>query len=94
MVKYKDFYIRMINQNRQLFIDFTSAYERFMLDPDKNKEEFNRLGKEVNIIVRRTDNKLCSQTEQSNYNKFSVGLSDKFWEMVRENYPFIDKVSK
>ena len=94
MVKYKEFYTRMINQNKELFENFAKAYEQFVTDPEKYKEQFNTIGKEINVIVRRTDNKLCAQTELSQYNKFSSGLSDKFWEMVRENYPFIDKVSK
>jgi len=94
MVKYKEFYTRMINQNKELFENFSKVYKQFEKEPEKFKEEFNTIGREVNVVVRRTDNKLCAQTEQSNYNKFSMGLSDKFWEMVRENYPYIDKVSK
>ena len=94
MVKYKQFYTRMLNQNKELFESFARVYELFEQDSAKYKEQFNTIGKEINVIVRRTDNKLCAQTELSQFNKFSSGLSDKFWEIVRENYPYIDKVTK
>lgn len=94
MVKYKEFYTRMINQNKELFDEFSKVYDLFEQDSEKYREQFNAIGKEINVIVRRTDNKLCAQTELSQYNKFSTGLSDKFWEIVRENYPYIDKVTK
>jgi len=84
----------MINQNKELFDNFSRLYDLMQQDEQKYKNEFNVIGKKVNVVVRRTDNKLCAQTELSQFNKFSISLSNKFWEIVRENYPYIDKVSK
>jgi len=91
MVKYKQFYTRMLNQNEELFRNFTKAYEDYTNDSSK-KSEFDEIGREVNMVVKRTENKLCMQTDIGKFSNFSSNLADKFWVLVRENYPYIDKV--
>src|SRR3989344_5282975 len=43
-------------------------------------------------IVHEYEDRLCKNTENGIYNKFSGGLSEKFQGLVRAHFPLIDHV--
>lgn len=82
----------MIEENKELFDDFTQVHEAFILNPDANKTRFNQMGAEVLDIIREYERVLCGKTESGQYGKFSTGLSQKFWDEIRKVYRKIDFV--
>ncbi len=92
MTKFKVYFDKMLSENRELFNNFTSIHFEYSIDPDANQEKFNKIGEHVLDVVREWDNRLCNNTERGMYNKFSTGLSEKFWEEIRKHYPLIDHV--
>lgn len=82
----------MLSQNKDLFMRFKDIHDRFALDPDHTKTEFNVLGEEVLTIIRKYESRLVGSTERSQYSKFSTNLSEKFWSGVRSLFPKIDFV--
>ncbi len=80
----------MLQNHQDLFAKFKDIHDKFAVDPDTHKLEFNKIGAEVLDIVRRYEHKLCGSTERSSFSKFSANLSDKFWQGVRAVFPKID----
>lgn len=81
----------MIEQNRDLFLDFKEVHDQFVSD-EGYKDEFNEKGAKVVEIIREYEKKLTSQQDRGQYSKFSSGLSDKFWDQIRTFLPRIDFV--
>lgn len=90
--KFRKFYTLMTNQNEALFNKFEEVHANYVLNPKKNKEEFNKLGTEVVDIIRFWERKLCSGMERSNNAVYSDKLADKFWNEVRTRFSHIDMV--
>jgi len=82
----------MIDENKDIFTSFFSIHDAYVLDPGKNQEKFNEIGKKIQDIVRVYERKLCGKTEGGMYSKFSTNLSEKFWGLVRSDFPKIDCV--
>ncbi len=82
--KFEKQYMEMIELNK-------SAFEE-LKEKGKNpkSEEFAEIQRKIIRIVRRTEDRLCSKTENARYGSFSTNLADKFWEKVRESYPEVD----
>ena len=91
-VKYKQYFRNAIKKNKDLFDSFDDIYEKYDGNPKKWENDFKKLGGEVLIELKKTEDKLCQQSEKSSYAKFSQQLADKFWEEVRKHYPKIDEV--
>ncbi len=89
--KYRQLFLEMIENNRDLFLDFKDIHDRFLND-DSLKDEFNEKGAKVVEIIRDYERKLTSQQDKGQYSKFSSGLSDKFWDQIRGFLPHIDFV--
>lgn len=89
--KYRQLFLEMIENNRDLFLDFEDIHDRFLND-DSLKDEFNEKGAKVVEIIRDYERKLTSQQDKGQYSKFSSGLSDKFWDQIRGFLPHIDFV--
>ncbi len=83
----------MVDDYEEFFTEFKVLHEKYVEDPDQYGDEFNETGQKVLRIIRRYENELCSRSENSGYGKFSENLSEKFWEMVRGYFPFIDSVA-
>ncbi len=92
MQKYQTMFTRMIDENKELFDNFTAVHDAFVLNPDMNKDRFNQIGSEVLDIIRQYERILCGKTESGQYGKFSTGLSQKFWDEIRKVYRKIDFV--
>lgn len=92
MVKYKKAFKEMLEYNQQLFNEFKVIHDSFGKDQDKWRDKFNETGTKALRVIRRYENELCSKSENTGFGKFSMNLSDKFWEEVRGLLPLIDKV--
>lgn len=90
--KFKKFYTLMTDQNEALFNSFEVIHNNYVLNPKKNKEDFNNLGVQVVDIIRFWERKLCSGMERSNNAVYSDKLADKFWKEVRTRFSHIDMV--
>jgi len=92
MVQYQVIYQTMVDENKKLFDQFFKLHEAYMHDPKKWQAEFNTVGREFQDIIRVYERRLCGKTESGQYSKFSQNLSEKFWGLVRKDFPKIDFV--
>ena len=90
MTKTQHYYDLMLKQNGPLFEQFKKVHELYSTDPKSNQEEFNKVGYQVQDIIRRFENMLCSKSEGSGYGKYSSNLADKFHELIKKEFPKID----
>lgn len=91
VAKYRQLFLDMMQENRDLFLDFKEVHDKYIED-DNYKEEFNSKGAKVVDVIRDYERKLTSQQDKGQYSKFSSGLSDKFWDQIRSFLPRIDFV--
>ena len=92
MTKFKEFYERMIQNNKPLFDDFIKLHREYSIDQDGMQEKFNEEGAKVVSVIREWESKLCSTSERAGYGSYTSNLSEKFWEEVRKNFPLIDYI--
>ena len=92
MQKYETIFLRMMEENKELFDNFTLVHEAFIINPGANKTRFNQLGSEVLDVIREYEHILCGKTESGQYGKFSSNLSQRFWDEIRKRYRKIDFV--
>ncbi len=92
MTKYKEMVDRMMNEQKELFDNFSDIHREYMLHPNQWQKLFNEYGGEVMDIIRDYDRKLCAQMGKGQYSKFTETLSEKFWQEVRKVFPKIDFV--
>jgi hypothetical protein len=90
MKQYQVIYQLMIDQNHDLFKRFFEIHEQYVLSPKANQDAFNTIGRDVQDVVHDYERRLCGKTESGQYSKFSANLSDKFWGLLRKDYPKID----
>lgn len=92
MTKSIEFFNDMLEYNKELFDEFKEIHDKYALQPEKFKDEFNDKGQEVLRVIRKYENMLCGKQEGGKYGKFSAKLADSFWEPVRKLFPKIDFV--
>ncbi|HLD92121.1 MAG TPA: hypothetical protein VI795_01855 [Patescibacteria group bacterium] len=90
--KYKDYFERMIDNNKEDFKKFNVLYNKYIKSQDELQDQFNNEGKKILEIIRQWEGKLCSQTEKAGFGNYSTNLSEKFWTEVRKTYPLIDYI--
>lgn len=92
MPKYRDYFRKMLEENEELFANFSQVHSKYANDKQTHQEEFNKVGDEVMLVVREWEGRLCGHSEKGQYAKFSSTLADKFWEEVKAFFPLIDFV--
>lgn len=92
MTKYQQYFSLMLVENKDAFESFKPIHDQYALDPKTYQEKFNKAGAPIMDILHEWENRLCAQSERSQYGKFSNTLSEKFWAQVRTYYPQIDWV--
>ena len=92
MTKYRQYLLKMLNDNKRLFEDFKKIHDEYSLIPEALQKEFNEQGEKVLEVIREYENRLCANTERGMYNKFSTQLADKFQNEVRTHFPMIDHI--
>ncbi len=89
--KYKDYFKKMLAENRELFAEFEKWQEEYR-NRKLSQEEYNRKGAAVLPVIKEWETRLCSHMEGGKYNVYSSKLAEKFWEEVRKKFPLIDFV--
>ena len=92
MVKYKEYYQKMLQDNGDIFVSFKNLHESYTLNPQSHQKEFNEKGEKVLEIIREYENRLCTNTERGMYNKYSTKLAEKFQNEVRTHFPMVDRI--
>lgn len=92
MTKHEKYYVEMIEANQEIFNKFIDLHDKYSKEPNKWQNEFNTQGKKVVEIIRDWERRLCGHSEKGQYAKFSDKLADKFWNIVRTDFPKIDFV--
>lgn len=92
MTKYKEYFLKMLNENKEVFDEFKKLHDLYAQDEDKYQEMYNTDGNKVMDIVREYENRLCRQTEKGMYNVFSPKLSEKFHEEIQKQFPLFDHI--
>lgn len=80
----------MIDQNLKLFSSFQTLHDDYVKNPTLWQEKFNLEGVKILEIIREWERKLCQHSERGQFGKYSSSLAEKFWNIVRIDYPKID----
>lgn len=91
MTKYEEYFNRMVAENEDKFSEFREVHDAYAEDPTL-QDEYNDVGKPILDIIREYEDKLCNRSEGSGYGAYAGNLADKFWSLVRQEYPMIDRV--
>ncbi|MBU0845847.1 hypothetical protein KKH23_01430 [Patescibacteria group bacterium] len=92
MTKYREYYQKMVDNNKEVFENFQRLHDRYVLDEEKWQEEFNKEGEKILLVIQEYENKLCSQSEKGGYSHFTPKLAEKFREEVRKHFSMIDHI--
>ncbi len=92
MTKYKEYFLRMIEENKDAFEKFKVLHANYDLDDTKYQDEFNREGEKILNIAHDWENRLCKHSESSGYGNYTTGLAEKFQAELRTLFPLIDHV--
>lgn len=90
--KYRNLFMEMLENHRDLFLDFKEVHDKYVENEEEYKKEFNDKGAKIVEIIRDYEMKLTAQQNKGQFSKFSSKLSDKYWEQVRGLLPRIDFV--
>lgn len=90
--KYQKYFQLMVEKNKKLFDDFQVVHNGFALNPEKWEDRFHTNGREVLDVIRDWERRLCSGMERGNNAVYSNKLAEKFWGLVKEKLPLIEKV--
>ena len=90
--KYREYYEKMVAENRQLFDDFLKIHDLFKQDSTLNTEQFHQVGQKVVDKIRDFDRRLCSAMGRGVFSTYSQKLSEKFWDLARQDFDQIDMV--
>lgn len=92
MVKYKQYYQQMADENTALFARFKEIHDQFVEDRVTWSDQFNLVGQQVVDVIRVWDKRLCSAMNRGVYSGYSQQLSEKFWAEVKKHFSHIDMV--
>lgn len=92
MTKYKEFFEKMLAENKTVFDEFKKLHANYGMDEEKYQDEFNKKGAEILKIVNEWENKLCAHSEKAGYATYTGGLAEKFRQELRAAFPMIDYV--
>jgi hypothetical protein len=90
--KYQKFYSIMRERNKPLFDQFAQVHAGYAADSAAWQSQFHSVGRDVLDVIRDWEGRLCSGTERSGYGQYSSKLAEKFWSLIKHDYPLIDQV--
>ncbi|MBD3250447.1 MAG: hypothetical protein GF381_02680 [Candidatus Pacebacteria bacterium] len=90
--KYQQYFDQMMKENQELFDQFRPIHERYKQNNEAHQAEFNQQGKQVRRVIQQWDRKLCSVMGRSSYDVYSQQVSEKFWDLVRQEFDQIDMI--
>lgn len=92
MTKYKEYFNRMVEENKKVFDDFKILHANYGMEDEKYQDEFNKEGQKILDIAHEWENRLCKSSEGAGFGTFTVKLAEKFQEELRASFPLIDHV--
>lgn len=92
MTKYREYFDRMVSDNKELFDKFKKVHADYGMDDETHQDEFNTFGQKVLDVAHEWENRLCKTSEGAGFGTFTVKLAEKFQEEIRRNFPLIDHV--
>lgn len=92
MTKYKEYFDKMVSENKVAFDEFTRVHFEYSIDQDKNQEKFNEEGEKINKIIHEYEDRLCKHSEGAGFGKYTSNLAEKFQDEVRSHFPLIDHI--
>lgn len=92
MTKYKEYFDKMVAENKVAFNNFTKAHFEYSIDPDLHQDMFNIEGEKINKIIHEYEDRLCKHSEGAGFGKFTSNLAEKFQDEVRSHFPLIDHI--
>jgi len=92
MTKYKEYFDRMVSENKEAFGKFTQIHFEYSIDQDKNQVKFNEEGEKINKIIHEYEDKLCKQSEKAGFGSYTSNLAEKFQAEVKSHFPLIDHI--
>lgn len=92
MTKYKEYFNKMIEENKEVFAEFTKLHFEYSTDREKYQEKFNQEGAEVLKLIHEYENRLCKTSEGAGYGSYTGNLAEKFQSEVRSHFPLIDNI--
>lgn len=90
--KYKEYYEKMLEENKEEFADFRDIHDAYEKSQDDLQEDYNTKGKEILEIVIEYENKLCRQSEKGGYSQYTPRLAEKFREVIKKDFPMFDHI--
>lgn len=90
--KHHLYYQKVVDEHQELFDQFKAVHDAFAINRDANEERFHSIGRDVLDLLRDCERRLCSGMERGGYASYSGKLAEKFWALVRQDYPLIDQV--
>jgi len=87
MTKTDQYFKLMLDQNKKLFEVFRQVHDEYSKDPKYYQSIFNEIGVQVQDVVLRYENMLCSGQESNRMGKYSTGLSEKFHHKIKSEFP-------
>ena len=91
MAKFRVVYNEMIGNNKEKFLRFKILHDQYKADR-KLESEFNKEGVEILKIIKDYESRLCNTSENSGFGVFSSKLTEKYWTLIRRDYPLIDLI--
>jgi hypothetical protein len=92
VTKYKEYFEKMLTENKDAFNAFTLLHAKYGLDEEKYQNEFNIEGEKIMKIVNEWESKLCFRSEKAGYSNYTGNLAEKFQAELRSAFPLIDHV--
>jgi len=92
MTKYKEYFQRMLGENKEAFDEFTKLHFEYSTNPDRYQDKFNKEGEKILIITHEWEGKLCNQSEKAGFGNYTGNLAEKFQAEVKSHFPLIDHI--
>lgn len=92
MTKYKEYFLKMLEENKDAFDKFTKMHFEYSTDQEKYQDEFNMEGAKILNIIHAWEDRLCKTSEKAGYGGYTGNLAEKFQAEVKSHYPLIDNI--
>lgn len=94
MTKYALYYQQMWEHHQEILSSFQALHDVYLLNTSDPvvKQKFDAEGKKVREIIEEWDQRLCQTMERGKNGVFSSKVSEKFWNEVKKDFPFIEFV--
>lgn len=92
MTKFKEYYNRMVSENKEAFDQFTRTHFEYSTNEESFQDRFNTEGEKILKIIHEWEDKLCKQSEKAGFSSYTGNLAEKFQNEIRSHFPLIDHI--